>query len=37
MFILLPVSIHYREMPGFPADVVELICFFSASLKLSCI
>ena len=37
MFVLLPVSIHYRGMQEFPADLVELIYFFSASFKLSCV
>lgn len=37
MFILLPVSIHYRGMQEFPADLVEFIYYFSVSVKLSCV
>lgn len=35
MFIL--VSIHYRRMQEFPADLAELFYCFSASVKLSCV
>lgn len=37
MFALLPVCIHYTGMLDISAGFVELIYFFSASVKLNCV